>query len=81
MRALRNVWESAAAWNGCPIRCWHTGFALSSILPMEATASLDRKVPDRQIYDRLAIMASDASDLAVALYSVEGLPIFRFPRN
>jgi hypothetical protein len=42
---------------------------------------LDRKVPARQIYDRRAIMASNASDLAVALYSVEGLPIFRFPRN
>jgi hypothetical protein len=47
IRALRDVWESAAAWNGCPIRCWHTGFTLSSILLMEATASLDRKVPAR----------------------------------
>jgi hypothetical protein len=49
MRALCNVLESAAAWNGCPIRCWHTGFALSSILPIEATVSLDRKVPARRI--------------------------------
>jgi hypothetical protein len=45
---------------------------------MEATASLDRKIPARRVYDRQAIMASDASDFAVASYSVEGLPEFSF---
>jgi hypothetical protein len=45
---------------------------------MEATASLDRKIPARRIYDRQAIMASNASDFAVASYSIEGLPEFSF---
>jgi hypothetical protein len=45
---------------------------------MEATASLDRKIPARRIYDRQAIMASDASDFAVASYYIEGLPEFSF---
>jgi hypothetical protein len=45
---------------------------------MEATALLDRKVPARRIHDRRAVMASDGSDFAVALYSVEGLPEFTF---
>jgi hypothetical protein len=45
---------------------------------METTASLDRKVPDRKIHDRRAVMASDASNFAVASYSVEGLPEFTF---
>jgi hypothetical protein len=76
--ALYDVWTYMEDWNGCPIRCWHTGIALSSILPMEATASLDRKVPARRIHDRRAVMASDASDFAVALYSVEGPPEFTF---
>jgi hypothetical protein len=39
---LHDVWLSAAEWNGCPIKCLHTGITLSSVLPMEATASLDR---------------------------------------
>jgi hypothetical protein len=43
--ALYDIWKLAEGWNGCPIRCWHTGFALSSILPMEATSLLDRKIP------------------------------------
>jgi hypothetical protein len=45
---------------------------------MEATASLDRKVPARRIYHRRVVMASDASDFAVASYSVEGLPEFTY---
>jgi hypothetical protein len=45
---------------------------------MEATASLDRKVPARKIHNRRAVMASNASDFAVASYSVEGLPDFTF---
>jgi hypothetical protein len=45
---------------------------------MEATALLDRKIPARQVYDRQAIMASDASDFAVASYSIEGLPELSF---
>jgi hypothetical protein len=43
--ALHDVWLSAAEWNGCPIKCLHTGTTLSSVLPMEATASPDRKIP------------------------------------
>jgi hypothetical protein len=45
---------------------------------MEATASLDRKIPARRIYDRQATMASNASNFAVASYSIEGLPEFSF---
>jgi hypothetical protein len=71
--ALYDVWNFAEEWNGCPIRCWHMGFTLLSILPMEATASLERKIPARRIQDRRAVMASDASDFAVPSYSVEGL--------
>jgi hypothetical protein len=76
--ALHDVWLRAAEWNGCPIKCLHTGITLSSVLPMEATALLDRKIPARMVYDRQAIMASDASDFAVASYSIEGLPEFSF---
>jgi hypothetical protein len=76
--ALHDVWTLAGSWNGCPIRCWHTGITLSSILPMEATALLDRKIPARRLHDRRAVMASDASNLADASYSVEGLPEFLF---
>jgi hypothetical protein len=61
--ALHDMWLSAAEWNGCPIKCFHTGITLSSVLPMEATASLDRKIPARRIYDRQAIMASDVTPL------------------
>jgi hypothetical protein len=78
LAALYDVWRCASEWNGCPIRCWHTGITLSSILPWEATTSLDRKVPARRIHDRRAIMASNASDFAVASYSIEGLPEFSF---
>jgi hypothetical protein len=56
--ALRVVGSQMEAWNGHPIRAWHTGITLSSILPFEATASLDRKIPARRMYDRQAIMAS-----------------------
>jgi hypothetical protein len=77
--ALHDVWTLAGSCNGCPIRCWHAGITLSStILPMEATASLDRKIPARRVHDRRTVMASDASDFAVASYSVEGLPEFSF---
>jgi hypothetical protein len=40
--------------------------------------SLDRKVPARRIHNRRAIMASNASDFAVASYSIEGLTEFSF---
>jgi hypothetical protein len=76
--ALHNVWTLAGSWNGCPIPCWHTGITLSSILPMEATALLDRKILARRVHNRRAVMASNASDFAVAFYSVEGLPEFSF---
>jgi hypothetical protein len=76
--ALYDVWKLAEGWNGCPIRYWHTGFALLLSLPMGATASLDQKIPARRIHDRRAVMARDASDFAVASYSVEGLPEFSF---
>jgi hypothetical protein len=78
MEALTNVSKSLDVWNGFPGRAWHTGISLSSILPYEATSSLDRKIPARRIHDRRAIMASDASNFAVALYLVEGLPNFSF---
>jgi hypothetical protein len=76
--ALRVVGSQIEAWNGHPIRAWHTGITLSLILPFEATTSLDRKIPARRTYDRRAIMASDASDFTVASYSIEGIPEFSF---
>jgi hypothetical protein len=76
--ALREVGERMGDWNGHPIRAWHTGIALSSILPLEATASLDRKIPAKRTHDRKAVMASNASDFAVAWYSIEGIPEFSF---
>jgi hypothetical protein len=78
IEALREVGERMGDWNGHPIRAWHTGIALSSILPLEAAALLDRKIPARRTHDRKAIMASDASDFAVASYSIEGIPEFSF---
>jgi hypothetical protein len=78
MAALEEVNDGSERWNGHPIRAWHRGIPLSSILPMEATASLDRKIPARRVHDRRAVMASDASDFAVALYSIEGIPEFSF---
>jgi hypothetical protein len=39
---------------------------------------LDLKIPARRLHDRGAVMASDASDFAVASYSIEGLPEFSF---
>jgi hypothetical protein len=77
MAALEEVNDGMERWNGHPIRAWHTGIT-SSILPMEATASLDRKIPARRVHDRRAVMASDASDFVVASYSIEGIPEFSF---
>jgi hypothetical protein len=76
--ALRDINSQMEAWNGHPIRALHTSITLSSILLLEATASLDRKIPARRIHDRRAIMASNASDFAVASYSIDGLPDFSF---
>jgi hypothetical protein len=76
MASLKEVNGGMERWNGHPIRAWHTGITLSSIFPMEATASLDRKIPARRVHDRRAVMASDASDFAVASYSIEGIPEF-----
>jgi hypothetical protein len=78
MTSLSEVQDRLDEWNGFPIRCQHTGTTLSSVLPWEATTSLYRKIPARRLYDRRAVMASDASDFAVASYSVEGLPEFSF---
>jgi hypothetical protein len=78
IEALREVGERMGDWNGHPIRAWHTSIALSSILPLEATASLDRKIPARRTHDRKAVMASNASDFAVASYSIEGIPELSF---
>jgi hypothetical protein len=39
---------------------------------------LDRKIPARKVHDRRAIMASNASDFAVASYSVDELPDLSF---
>jgi hypothetical protein len=78
MAALREASDRMSEWNGHPIRSFKTGITLSSVLPLEATASLDRKIPARRLQDRRAIMASDASDVAVASYSVEGMPEFSY---
>jgi hypothetical protein len=76
--ALRDVVMLIDGWNGAPTQTPYTGITLSSILPMEATALLDRKIPARRVEERRAVMASDASDFAVASYSVEGMPDFSF---
>jgi hypothetical protein len=76
--ALEDVLESMEGWNGWPIRVWHTGITLSSVLPFKATASLDRKIPARKVYDRRAVMASDALDFGVASYSIDGLSEYTF---
>jgi hypothetical protein len=78
MAALSEVLDRLDKWNGFPIRCQHMGITLSSVLPWEATASLDRKIPARRLHYRRSVMASHASDFAVASYSVEGLPEFSF---
>jgi hypothetical protein len=78
MAVLSEVLDRPDKWNGFPIRCQHTGITLSSVLPWEATASLDRKIPARRLHDRRAVMASNASDFAVASYLVEGLPELSF---
>jgi hypothetical protein len=56
----------------------HVNTKSFKLVPLEATASLDRKIPARRTHDRKAVMASDASDFAVALYSIEGIPEFSF---
>jgi hypothetical protein len=78
MAAFRDVLDHMMEWNGSPIWCWHTGITLSSILPLEATASLDRKIPALKLHDQRAVMASNASDFVVASYSMEGLPEFSY---
>jgi hypothetical protein len=81
MEAMSAVRSQLDAWNGFPIRTWHTGITLSSILPSEATALYDRKIPARRVQDQKAIMASKASNLALASYLVEGLPEFSFSES
>jgi hypothetical protein len=78
MAALKEVNDGMEIWNGHPIRAWHTGITLSSILPMEATASWDRKIPACRVHDRRAVMASAASDFAVVSYSIKRIPEFSF---
>jgi hypothetical protein len=78
MAALREASYRMSEWNSHPIRSFKTGITLSSVLPLEATASLDRKIPARRLHDRRAIMASNPSDFAVASYSVEGMPEFSY---
>jgi hypothetical protein len=78
LQALRETGERLDEWNGHPLWAWHTGIALSSILPMEATASLDRKTPASRVHDRRAVMASNVSDFVVASYSINGIPEFSF---
>jgi hypothetical protein len=56
----------------------HVNTKSFKLVPLEATASLDKKIPARRTHDRKAVMASDASDFAVALYSIEGIPEFSF---
>jgi hypothetical protein len=78
MELLGNILNRLEEWNGFPMRAWHTGITLSSILPLEARASLDRKIPACKVHDRRAVMARDASNFAVVSYSVEGIPEFSF---
>jgi hypothetical protein len=78
MVALKEASDRMSEWNGHPIRSFKTGITLLSVLPLEATASLDWKIPARRLQDRRAIMASDASDFVVASYSVEGMPEFSY---
>jgi hypothetical protein len=47
--ALRDVAMLIDGWNGAPIRTPHTGITLSSILPMEGTALLDRTILARRV--------------------------------
>jgi hypothetical protein len=79
--ALHEVGWQLGVWNGHQIRAWHTGILLSSILPLEATALLDRKIPARRVHDRRVEMASNASDFGVASYSIEGIPESSFSDN
>jgi hypothetical protein len=78
MGALKEASDRLSEWNGHPICSFKTGITLSSVLLLEATASLDRKIPARRLHDRPVIMASNASDFAVASYSVEGMPKFSY---
>jgi hypothetical protein len=78
MAALKEDSDRMSEWNGHLIRSFNSGITLSSVLPLEATSSLDRKIPARRLHDRRAIMASNASDFAVASYSVEGMPKFSY---
>jgi hypothetical protein len=78
MAALKEASDRMSEWNGHPIRSFKTGITLLLVLPLEATASLDRKIPARRLHDRPAIMASDASDFGVASYSVEGMPEYSY---
>jgi hypothetical protein len=45
MTALKEVGDGMEIWNGDPIMAGHMGITLYSILLLEATASLDRKIP------------------------------------
>jgi hypothetical protein len=78
MEALKTVLALMDSWNAHPIPSLHTGISLSSILPFQTHASLDRKIPARRMHDQKGVLASNASDFAVASYSVEGLPEFSF---
>jgi hypothetical protein len=78
MAALRAVSDRMSEWNGHPIGSFNKGIMLFSVLPLEATASLDQKIPARRLHNRHAIMASEASDFAVAWYTVEGMPEFLY---
>jgi hypothetical protein len=75
---LRNVLLSLGKWNGHPIRAFHTGITLASILPGEHPNSVARKIPARRVELNQAVIASDASDFAVASYCLAELPYFEF---
>jgi hypothetical protein len=81
MEVMAGVVSQLDSWNGFPVQAWHTRISLSSIIPFQATATLDRKIPARRVHNRRAIRASEASDFAVALYSVEVLPDFSFSED
>jgi hypothetical protein len=78
MEALTYVSEHIVGWNGHPIRSPSTAISLASVLPCESEVSLDRKIPAGRYGPIRATLASDASDVAVAAYCVDGLPFFDF---
>jgi hypothetical protein len=41
MEVMAGVVSQLDSWNGFPVQAWHTRISLSSIIPFQATATLD----------------------------------------